>query len=77
MKKYSEYLHHAEECRALARGLPAGKLRDQLLAMAEAWDRIAAERKASLAGEPAADAGHPQGGSAGAKDDTCSDGETG
>lgn len=77
MKTYSEYLHHAEECRALARGLPAGKLRDQLLAMAKTWDRLAAERKASLADKTPADAGHPQGTSAGARDDTRSDGETG
>jgi hypothetical protein len=44
MKKASEYRQHAEECRALARSMPAGKDRDQLLEMAATWDNLAAER---------------------------------
>ena len=44
MKKASEYRQHAEECRVLARSMPAGKDRDQLLEMATTWDTLAAER---------------------------------
>ena len=44
MKKASEYRQHAEECRALANGMPAGQHRDQLLEMARTWDNLAAER---------------------------------
>jgi hypothetical protein len=44
MKKASEYRQHAEECRALARSMPVGKDRDQLLEMAATWDNLAAER---------------------------------
>ena len=44
MKKASEYRQHAEECRALARGLPSGPHREQLLEMAQTWEKLAAER---------------------------------
>ena len=44
MRKASEYRQHAEECRALARSMPAGKDRDQLLEMSATWDKLAAER---------------------------------
>lgn len=44
MKKASEYRQHAEECRALARSMPAGKDRDQLLEMSATWDNLATER---------------------------------
>jgi hypothetical protein len=44
MKKASEYRQHAEECRALARGMPPGGQRDQLLDMARTWDNLADER---------------------------------
>ena len=44
MKKASEYRQHAEECRVLARSMPAGKDRDQLLEMAATWDNLAIER---------------------------------
>jgi hypothetical protein len=44
MKKASEYRQHAEECRALARGLPDGEQRKQILAMAANWEKLAAER---------------------------------
>jgi hypothetical protein len=43
MKKASEYRKHAEECRALAKGV-TGEQRDQLLEMAATWERLAAER---------------------------------
>src|SRR5215207_5234515 len=44
MKKASEYRQHAEECRALARGLALGPHREQLLEMAQTWEKLAAER---------------------------------
>jgi hypothetical protein len=44
MKKASEYLKHAEECRALARRMENGEQRDQLLKMAETWDQLAQQR---------------------------------
>jgi hypothetical protein len=64
MKKASEYRKHAEECRALAKGV-AGEQRDQLLEMAATWERLAAERaelirrhpELALAGERAEEAG--------------------
>lgn len=43
MKKASEYRTHADECRALARGV-TGEQRDQLLEMAATWERLAEER---------------------------------
>jgi hypothetical protein len=51
VKKASEYRKHAEECRALARQMKQGEYREQLLVMADTWDRLAEEREASLAGE--------------------------
>ena len=53
MKKASEYRQHAEECRALARSMTDAAQRDQLLKMAETWDRLAAEREESQARHPA------------------------
>ena len=44
MKKASEYRKHAEECRALARQVPEGPQRDQLLEMARTWDALANDR---------------------------------
>jgi hypothetical protein len=44
VKKASEYRQHAEECRALARATTAGRQRDQLLEIAEHWEKLAAER---------------------------------
>ena len=46
MKKASEYRKHAEECRALARQVPEGPQRDQLLEMARTWDALAKDRDA-------------------------------
>ena len=67
MKKASEYRKHAEECRALAKGV-AGEQRDQLLEMAATWERLAAERselvrrhpELALSGERAEGAGNGQ-----------------
>ena len=44
MKKASEYRLHAQECRELARHMPDGAQRDQLIEMAKTWDNLAAER---------------------------------
>jgi hypothetical protein len=52
MKKASEYRQHAEECRILARGMDRGVHRDQLLEMAETWERLAAERSELVARHP-------------------------
>lgn len=44
MKKASEYRQHAEECRVLAKSMPTGNDREQLLEMAKTWDTLATER---------------------------------
>lgn len=44
MKKASQYRKHAEECRALAKQVPEGPQRDQLLEMARTWDNLAKDR---------------------------------
>jgi hypothetical protein len=44
MKKAEEYRQHAKECRDLAKGLDASEQRDQLLTLAETWERLAEER---------------------------------
>ena len=51
MKKASEYRQHAEECRTLAKGT-TGEQRDRLLAMAETWDKLAAERSELVRRQP-------------------------
>jgi hypothetical protein len=60
VKKASEYRTHAEECRALAKHMSPGEQREQLIAMAETWERLADQRDitsnyddhASLRGDP-------------------------
>ena len=44
MKKASEYRQNADQCRSLAKGMSAGEQREQLLRMAETWDKLAADR---------------------------------
>ena len=44
MKKASEYRQHAEECRVLAAGMESAEHREQLLQMAEHWERLAQDR---------------------------------
>ena len=44
MKKASEYRQHARECRELAKGIPEGPQRDQLIEMARTWENLAADR---------------------------------
>jgi hypothetical protein len=46
MKNVSEYRQHAQECRELAKQMPSGAQREQLLEMARTWDRLADERSA-------------------------------
>ena len=52
MKKASEYRQHAEQCRALARSMPAGNDRDQVLEMAATWDTLATERSRLIQRHP-------------------------
>lgn len=52
MKKASEYRKHAEECRALAKQVPEGQQRDQLLEMARTWDNLADDRDALIRKHP-------------------------
>jgi hypothetical protein len=44
MKKIIEFAKHAKECRALAAQSKSEAHRKQLLAMADSWDQLAAER---------------------------------
>ncbi|WP_262270035.1 hypothetical protein [Microvirga yunnanensis] len=45
MKTASEYRKHAEECRGLAKQVPEGEQRNQLLEMARTWNNLAIERE--------------------------------
>jgi hypothetical protein len=56
VKKASEYRQHAEECRALAKQVPEGPQRDQLLKMAKTWDTLAEDRGRSVKDRPEPDA---------------------
>ena len=51
MKTASEYRAHAEECRKLARTL-GGAHRDDVLKMADTWDRLADQRQPGQARQP-------------------------
>ena len=44
MKKASDYRKHADECRALAKGMKHAEQREQLLAMAQTWEHLADQR---------------------------------
>ncbi len=44
MKKASEYRQHTEECHTLAKQVPDGVQRSQLLEMAKTWDALAEDR---------------------------------
>ena len=48
MKIVAEYTKHAAECRALAKNMPHGDSRDQLLEMAKTWEVLARERERTL-----------------------------
>jgi len=46
MSKALEFRKNADECRMLARQMKPGRHRDQLVQMAEAWERLAAQQEA-------------------------------
>jgi hypothetical protein len=52
MKKASEYHQHADECRALAATMKTGEQREQLLRMAEMWERLSEERSDMIRRHP-------------------------
>ncbi len=52
MKAVSEYRQHAAECRKLAKAMPEGDARQQLLKMAETWERLARDRESRLPIQP-------------------------
>jgi hypothetical protein len=52
MKKASEYRQHAQECHDLAKNMPAGPQREQLLEMARTWENLAAERSEFIKRHP-------------------------
>lgn len=52
MKKASEYRQHARECRELAASMPSADQREQLLQMAEHWDKLAADRADLISRHP-------------------------
>jgi hypothetical protein len=49
MKKASEYLQHAVECRNLAARATTDEQRQMLLAMAQTWESLARVREARVA----------------------------
>jgi hypothetical protein len=51
MQKVSEYRHHAEECRTLARRARSAADRDMLLKMADSWDELARAREKRMVDE--------------------------
>ncbi|WP_157934685.1 hypothetical protein [Microvirga ossetica] len=55
MKTAAEYRKHAEECRVLAKQVPEGEHRDQLLEMARTWDNLAADRETLVRNHPELD----------------------
>ena len=55
MKQAAEYRQHAAECRRLAMTAKSEPEREQLMEMAAAWERMAADRERKIAdteGEP-------------------------
>jgi hypothetical protein len=55
MKKASEFLRHAADCRALADAFPHGPDRDQLLELAGLWEDMARDRSAMVRRHPELD----------------------
>jgi hypothetical protein len=55
MKTASDYRKHAEECRLLARQVPEGEQRDQLLEMARTWENLAETREGLVRNHPELD----------------------
>lgn len=50
MRRVEDYRGHAQDCRELARRMPP-EYRQQLLDMAEEWEKLARERQTVLAAE--------------------------
>jgi hypothetical protein len=59
MKTAAEYRKHAEECRVLAKQMPEGEQRNQLLEMAQTWDNLAKEREQLVRKHPELDTSKP------------------
>ncbi|WP_114947280.1 hypothetical protein [Microvirga calopogonii] len=55
MKTAADYRKHAEECRVLAKQLPEGEQRNQLLEMARTWDNLANDREQLVRRHPELD----------------------
>jgi hypothetical protein len=55
MKTAAEYRKHAEECWVLAKQVPEGEQRDQLLEMARTWDNLARDREQLVRNHPELD----------------------
>jgi hypothetical protein len=60
MKTAAEYRKHAEECRMLARQMPEGEQRAQLLEMARTWDNLAETREGLVRNHPELNTGKAQ-----------------
>jgi hypothetical protein len=52
MKKASEYRKHAQECRSLAAQMQSVDQREQLMLMADHWERLADDRIALVSKHP-------------------------
>jgi hypothetical protein len=52
MRTAAEYRKNAEECRVLAKQLPEGEHRNQLLEMSRTWDNLAADREKMVKNHP-------------------------
>ncbi len=55
MKTAAEYRKHAQECRSLAKQVPEGEQRNQLLEMARTWDNLAVDREKLVRNHPELD----------------------
>ncbi|EIM26763.1 hypothetical protein [Microvirga lotononidis] len=55
MKTAAEYRKHADECRVLAKQVPEGEQRTQLLEMARTWDNLAVDREKLVRNHPELD----------------------
>ena len=55
MKAAAEYRKHAQECRELARQMPEGEQREQLLEMVRTWETLAETRERLVRNHPELD----------------------
>jgi hypothetical protein len=61
MKTAAEFRKHAEECRILAKQVPEGEQRNQLLEMARTWDNLATDRENLVRNHPELDTSNNSG----------------